>query len=145
MYQHIMIATDGSALADKALDHGLSLAKALKARVTVVTATEPWTDVVASEIVIAFPIEDYDKAQIEHAKAILDRATKAADAKGVVCKTLHASNQYASDAIVGAAQTAGCDLIVMASHGRRGVSRLLLGSQANKVVVRSSLPVLIVR
>jgi nucleotide-binding universal stress UspA family protein len=145
VYQHIMIATDGSELAGKALDHGLVLAKALNARVTVVTATEPWTSAIAGEMVVAFPLDDYDKAQSERAKVILDVAAKAADAKAATCKTVHARDQYPADAIVDTAQKSGCDLIVMASHGRSGVSRLLLGSQANKVVSLSTIPVLIVR
>jgi nucleotide-binding universal stress UspA family protein len=145
VYQHILIATDGSELADNALEHGLSLAKALDARVTVVTATEPWTSVVAGEMVIAFPVDEYDKAQSERAKLVLGLATKAADAKVVTCKTVHAKDQYPADVIVDAAHKSGCDLIVMASHGRRGVSRLLLGSQANIVVTQSTIPVLIVR
>jgi nucleotide-binding universal stress UspA family protein len=145
VYQNIMIGTDGSELADNALDHGLALAKALNARVTIVTATEPWTSVIAGEIVIAFPVDEYDTAQSERAKLILGLATKAADAKVVTCKTVHAKDQYPADAIIDAAQKNGSDLIVMASHGRRGVSRLLLGSQANKVVSLSTIPVLVVR
>ena len=145
MYQHILIATDGSELADKAVEQGLSLAKALQARVTVVTATEPWTTAMAGDVVFSFPVPEYDKAHAEQATIILDRAAQAAAAKGITCKTFHAKDHYPSDAIVDTAGKGGCDLIVMASHGRRGVSRLILGSQANRVVTHSTIPVLIVR
>jgi nucleotide-binding universal stress UspA family protein len=145
MYKHILIATDGSDLADKAVRHGVALAKALNARVTIITATEPWTATMAGDVAFSFPIGEYDKAQAQHAKAILELAMKMADASGLAANTIHVKDQYPAEAIVDAAAKNTCDLIVMASHGRRGVTRLLLGSQANRVVTQSTLPVLVVR
>lgn len=145
MYKRILIATDGSELAQKGVQHGLTLAKALGATATVVTATEPWTAVVAGDMGIAFPIDDYEKACAANAARILTGASALAKDLGVSCETQHAKDTFPADGIVETAKRLDCDLIVMASHGRRGVSRLILGSQANKVVTHSTVPVLIVR
>ncbi len=145
MYKRILIATDGSDLAQKGVRHGLMLAKSLATKATVVTATEPWTAVVAGEMGMAFPIDDYDRACVANAAKTLSAASALATEIGVDCDVQHAKDTFPADGIVEAAKRLDCDLIVMASHGRRGVSRLLLGSQANKVVTHSTVPVLIVR
>ncbi|MGD9804961.1 MAG: universal stress protein [Hyphomicrobiaceae bacterium] len=145
MYKHILIATDGSELAHKAMVQGFALAKSLGSTVTVVTVTEPWTAVVPGEMGMAFPIEEFEKGASENAATILAAAKKEADAAGVTADTVHMADQYPADGIIGTAKEKACDLIVMASHGRRGLSRLLIGSQANQVVVHSEVPVLIVR
>ncbi|MET0652147.1 MAG: universal stress protein [Hyphomicrobiaceae bacterium] len=145
MFKHILIATDGSELADRAAAQGLELAKVLKADVTVVTATEPWTAVVAGEAALAFPYGDYEKAAAENAAKILARAADMAKKADVACTTVHAKDQFAAEGIVATAKDKGCDLIVMASHGRRGIAKLLLGSEATKVLTHSSVPVLICR
>lgn len=145
MYKNILIATDGSTLADKAVESGLTLAKALGGSVVVLTATEPWTATVSGEMTIGFPAAEYDQAMAAHAKTVLDRATASAQKAGVACQTEHAKDAFPAEAIVEVAKKRGCDLIVMASHGRRGVSRMLLGSQANRVVTHSTIPVLICR
>jgi nucleotide-binding universal stress UspA family protein len=145
MYRHLLIAPDGSELAGKAIEQGLALAKALQAQVTIVTATEPWASAVSGELAIGFPIDEYDKAMTAHAADVLVRAQAVAKAKSVTCTTLHIKDQFPADAIVEAAKAKGCDLIVMASHGRRGLSRLLLGSQTTRVIVSSMVPVLVCR
>jgi nucleotide-binding universal stress UspA family protein len=145
MYKHILIATDGSELAHKAVVHGFAIAKALGAKVTVVTVTEPWTAVVPGEMGMAFPIDEYEKGAAENAGNILSTIKREADTTGVACETVHMADQFPADGIIATAKDKGCDLIVMASHGRRGISRLLLGSQANQVVVHSTVPVLVVR
>ena len=145
VYKSILIATDGSELADKAVTQGLTLAKAVGAKVIVLTATEPWTAMVSGEAVIAFPTDEYDKATAEHARMTLSGPEKQAKALGVPCEVIHAKDTFPADAIVAMAKSRKCDLIVMASHGRRGMSRLLLGSQANKVVTHSEVPVLVCR
>jgi nucleotide-binding universal stress UspA family protein len=144
MYKHILIATDGSELAAKAVASGLGLAKQLGATVTVVTATEPWTAMMTGEPAIAFPIAEYDKAAAESAARILGTVSAAANKAGVSCETVHVTN-YPSDAIIETAKSKGCDLIVMASHGRRGIARALLGSEAVNVLTNSTVPVLICR
>lgn len=145
MYKHILIATDGSELAHKAMVQGFALAKALGSAVTVVTVTEPWTAVVPGEMGMAFPVDEYEKGASENAANILAAVKTEADAAGIAASTVHMADQYPADGIIATAKEKGCDLIVMASHGRRGLSRLLIGSQANQVVVHSEIPVLVVR
>jgi nucleotide-binding universal stress UspA family protein len=145
MYKNILIATDGSELAHKAVVQGFAIAKGLGSKVTVVTVTEPWTAVVPGEMGMAFPIDEYEKGAAENANNILALVKREAETAGVTCEIVHVADQFPADGIITTAKDKGCDLIVMASHGRRGLSRLLLGSQANQVVVHSTVPVLVVR
>jgi nucleotide-binding universal stress UspA family protein len=144
MYKHILIATDGSELAAKAVDAGLNLARLLKAKVTAVKATEPWTAMAMGELALAFPVEDYEKASAEDAARVLGAVSEAAKKQGVPCETVHVTN-FPAEGIIETAKAKSCDLIVMSSHGRRGLARALLGSQATNVLTHSSVPVLICR
>ena len=144
MYKHILIATDGSELAGKAVATGLALATQLKSKVTAVTATEPWTAMVTGEAGFAFPVEEYEKGAAESAARILSEVTTAAKAQDVACETVRV-NDFAAEGIIETAKARGCDLIVMASHGRRGISALVIGSETMKVLTHSKLPVLIYR
>jgi nucleotide-binding universal stress UspA family protein len=141
MYKHVLIATDGSELAGRAVATGLALAKALKAEVTAVTVTEPWAAVVAE----GFPYQEYQKAGAEQAARILAAVSDAAKGSGLECATVHVPDRYPAEGIVDCASEKGCDLIVMASHGRRGLSKLLLGSETTRVLTHSSVPVLVCR
>lgn len=145
MYKHLLIATDGSDLSQKAVDQAFSLAKTLGAKVTVLTVTEPWASVAYGEMAYGFPIEEYEKNAATNASAILAAAAELAKKAGVACECVHVKDKYPADGIVETAVDRDCDLIVMASHGRRGLSRLMLGSQANNVVTHSTIPVLICR
>ena len=145
MFKHLLIATDGSELSNKAVGQGLSLAESLGAKVTVVTVTEPFAASVPAEVAVVFSREDYDKAVVSSAERILQGASAAAVASGIPCETVHVKNQYPAEGILDLAKTRECDLIVMASHGRRGIPRLVLGSEANRVVTQSMVPVLICR
>ncbi len=145
MYKHVLIATDGSELAGKAIVQGLGLAKSLGAKVTVVMVSEPWTSFVSGEAAIAFPIQDYERAVTANATEVLAAAAAAAKAKSVSCETVHAKDRHSAEGIIETATKQGCDLIVMASHGRRGLKRLLLGSQTNSVLTQSTIPVLVCR
>lgn len=145
MYKHILIPTDGTELSQKAIRHGLSLAKALNAEVTLATATEPWDAVVVGEVAVVLPPEQYEKMASVNAGNILAAAKQMADEAGVAAHSLHIKDRHPAEGIVEAAKQKNCDLIVMASHGRRGFSRLILGSEANQVVTHSEIPVLIVR
>ena len=144
MYKHILIATDGSELAAKAVAVALTLAKQLNCKVTAVTVSEPWRMLVAGEAAIGF-LDEYEKATDETASRILATVVELAHKSDVACATVHAKDQYPAEGILDAAKKAGCDLIVMASHGRRGLGRLLLGSEAVKVLTHSTIPVLICR
>jgi nucleotide-binding universal stress UspA family protein len=145
MYKHILIATDGSELAGKAVAAGLALAKELKSKVTAIHVTEPWTALVAGEMTLGFPYQDYDKGAAENAQRILGAVGEAAKAAGVECATLHIPDRFPAEAIVDCAKDKGCDLIVMASHGRRGFTKLLLGSETVRVLTHTTVPVLVCR
>ena len=145
MYKHLLIATDGSELANKAVDQALALAKLLTAKTTAVMVTEPWASAAYGEMGYGFPIDDYETNAAAIAADILANVSNVAKTAGVECDTVHVKDRYPAEGIIAAAKERGCDLIVMASHGRRGLSRLMLGSQANKVVTLSTIPVLICR
>ncbi|MDQ2633528.1 MAG: universal stress protein [Pseudomonadota bacterium] len=147
MYTHILISTDGSEFAQKGVDQGLSLAKALGSKVTVVTATDPFPTPVgtAGWVVTPKEIAGYQVSLKKASEKLLASVREQAEKIGVVADTLHVPDTRPATAILEAAGNAGCNLIVMASHGRRGVQRILLGSQAAEVVSNSRVPVLIVR
>ncbi len=148
MYKHILIATDGSELADKALEHGLAMAKCDSASISIVTVTEPWSAFEMAQRAREHrpdPVGEFEAAAAEGAKHILDSALKRAEASGVPAEAIHVKDQYPAEGIIATSQDKGCDLIVLASHGRRGVPRLLLGSQAYEVLTRCTVPALIVR
>jgi nucleotide-binding universal stress UspA family protein len=145
MYQHLLIATDGSELAGKAVDHGLALAKVLAAKVTAVTVSEPLASMVAGEAVYPTLIDEYDKAMETSAKRILDPIRENAEKNGIAFEGVFVKDRYPADGIVETAKAKSCDLIVMASHGRRGVAKLFMGSQAANVLAYSPIPVLVCR
>ena len=145
MFKRILIATDGSELAEKAVSTGLALAKQLGAQAVVVTASEPWTTMPdGAGFAFNFPVQEYEKAAAERAEEILSKVRAQAQTLAVDCETVH-GNDFPAEGILAAAKAKDCDLIVMASHGRRGVARLLLGSQAVEVVTLSPIPVLVCR
>ena len=139
MYKHILISTDGSELAQKGVEHGLALAKANDSKITVITVTQPYP------LQGPATMNSWTTAQKHHADEALATAETAARKHGVEITARQITNESPAEAIVDAANTLGCDLIVMASRGRRGVSRLLLGSQTAEVVSHSAIPVLVVR
>ncbi|PWK60308.1 universal stress protein [Aminobacter sp. AP02] len=139
MYTHILITTDGSVLAQKGVEHGLTLAKNLGSKATVITVTDPYP--LNSPATMA----SWSEAQTRHAEAALNLAKETAEKFGVNVDVIQDSDDSPAEAIVKTAHERGCNLIVMASHGRRGVGRLLLGSQTAEVVHYSTIPVLVVR
>ena len=148
MYDRILIATDGSELAGKGLRHGLALAAALHVPVVVVTVTEPWMPAFDDALALsADPVlqQEYREGCALSAQRILEDAVAQASTAGVACETVHVPDGFPSDAIVQAVAEHRAGLVVMASHGRRGLGRVLLGSQTQAVLARSTVPVLIVR
>ncbi|RYE08829.1 MAG: universal stress protein [Hyphomicrobiales bacterium] len=149
MYKQILIAIDGSELAAKVLEHGLALARFSGAKVKAVTVTEPSVLLAPNAEMITVStaelLEELERVAEEDATTILARASAAADTVGVKVEVEHIRRQHPSDGIVHTAEAEHADLIVMGSHGRRGLGRLLLGSQASEVLSRSKVPVLIVR
>jgi nucleotide-binding universal stress UspA family protein len=144
MYKHILLATDGSELAHKAVQQGLELAKALNANVTAVMISAPWpVGEMGGGMMVPAPIVEYENAVASEASRVLGAVSDLAAKLGVACATVHVPNQYPAEGIVEQANATGCDLIVMASHGRRGFAKFVLGSQASRVLAYSTVPVLI--
>jgi nucleotide-binding universal stress UspA family protein len=149
MYASILLSTDGSDVARKGVEHGISLAKALNAKVTIVTVTEPLpvdygSGHASGWIPSQEEFDSFDAASKERAGKVLDEARAIAEQVGISAELLHVPNAHPATAIVETAKSRGCDLIVMASHGRRGLRKLLLGSQTSEVLVNGSVPVLVV-
>jgi len=149
MYRKILIATDGSDLASKAIDHGISLAKATGASVIFVTVTEIWSaiEMAADAINMATSnsLEKYEEAAAHSAQKILAAARAKAQDAGIECETIHVPDRAPAEGIIATTDAQGCDLIVMASHGRRGLNRVVLGSQTVEVLSYSKVPVLVLR
>ena len=149
MYKHILVPTDGSKLSLKAAKEAAKLAQKLKARITAIYVIEPYMPSSTGET--AFLIrqagleESYAKAMKEHAAAVLGKVERAASAAKVRCDGLSVSSFRPWEAIIKSARAKKCDLIVMASHGRRGLAGLLLGSETHKVLTHSKTPVLVCR
>lgn len=145
MFNHILVATDGSLLSEAAVDRTMGLARDAGAKVTVVTATEPFHVVATDSKQLAYTKETYER----HVKAVaaryLGEAERKAKAQGVQCDVVQVEHDHPYQAIIDTAKKVGCDLIAMASHGRRGVSALVLGSETIKVLTHSSIPVLVYR
>jgi len=149
MFKTLLIATDGSDLGDKALAAGLALARTHGATVTILTATDPVSTGIGAGgfgTIDAGPIvARLEESYAAEAAKLLAAARQKAEAEGVAAETLHLPRHRPADGIVETADKLGADLIVMGSHGRRGLNRLLLGSQASEVLARARVPVLIVK
>ena len=147
MFKNILVPTDGSALSQKAIRQAVKFAQEQKARVTGVHVSPPY----APELREDFSIRNFVSPQQYEAQAgkvarkQLEAIERAAAAAGVPCDTVHATGSYPHDEILRAARKNKCDLIYMASHGRRGIARLLLGSETSKVLAHTSLPVVVCR
>jgi nucleotide-binding universal stress UspA family protein len=145
MYEHILIPTDGSELSQKAIDHGAKLAKALNAKITILIVSEPFHIFALDPTVVTGTPAEYKRriADViaQHRKTAKDTAVAA----GVTCDGVHVEHEQPYRAIIDTASKMGCDAIVMASHGRRGISAMVLGSETVKVLTHSSTPVVVVR
>jgi len=146
MYQHILISTDGSEVAQKGLDHGLELAKSLGAKVTIITVTERLPVYSGMDGGLGtLTYVGYDTYQKEAAAKVLADAQAAAARMGVLAETVLLENAIPAEAIVETAKARDCSLIAIASHGRRGFGRLVLGSVTSEVLAHSPIPVLVIR
>ena len=144
MYRNILIPTDGTEITAKAVAAGISLAKALGAQLSTITVKEPFPYSAISEMQPIPPQEFYDAQERIALKRVKEVVASAGDG-GLACQAFTVEAQHPWEAIVDHAKTHGCDLIVMASHGRRGVSALLLGSETTRVLVHCDVPVLVVK
>ena len=145
MYKHVLIPTDGSDLSSRAEAAGMTLAKALDARVTALTVTQPFQFIGTEPMMLVASEPEYEKAQAARAAKTLERVKATAAAIGVPVETVRAVNSRPFEAIIDTAKERGCDVIFMASHGRSGVAGLLLGSETTKVLTHSKIPVLVYR
>jgi nucleotide-binding universal stress UspA family protein len=148
MYKHILVSTDGSELSTKAIRAAVALASATGAKLTGVYVIAPFIASDYGEGVIygpGFSRKQYRKMTEREARMALAAVEIEAGASGVRCATMTLTAESPWGGILIAARTKGADLIVMASHGRRGLSGLLLGSETTKVLTHSTIPVLVCR
>jgi nucleotide-binding universal stress UspA family protein len=144
MYKHILVPTDGSEISVKAVQTAIGLAKLSGGTLTTISVKEPFPYSAISEMQPVPPQEFYD-AQERIAAARVKAVTDATTAAGIACSGYTVEALHPWEAILDHAKQQGCDLIVMASHGRKGVVALLIGSETHKVLTHSPLPVLVVK
>jgi nucleotide-binding universal stress UspA family protein len=144
MYKRILISTDGSDISNKAVKAAVDMAKALGAELFAISVKEPFPYSAISEMQPVPPQEFFDAQEriaAERVKAVVGTAEKG----GVKCHAHTVEALHPWEAILDHAKTQKCDLIAMASHGRSGLSALLLGSETQKVLTHSSIPVLVIK
>jgi nucleotide-binding universal stress UspA family protein len=145
MYRHILLPTDGSELSKMALREGVDLAKALGAKVTAITVTPPFHISSFSPFMLADTADQHRKHMQALAGQNLDAAMKIAAVTDVPCDVVHVEHEHPYQAIIDTARDRGCDAILMASHGRRGMTAVVLGSETLKVLTHSIIPVIVYR
>ena len=147
MFKNIMVPTDGSKLSMKAVDMAIELSKTTGAALTVLTVIPPYPMTPAGDGYVLEPMsgDAWDKVMKDRADKILAAAAKRAKAKALAVQLMAVRNGLPYDGIIASAKKRKCDLIIMASHGRRGLSALLLGSETTKVLTHSNIPVLVCR
>ena len=145
MYTNILIPTDGSELAGKAVEHGIALAKRIGAKVTALTVLLPFHTFTTDTQMIEDTPAQYKIRMHDHAEKTLGAVVRAAQAADVACETVQIEHEHPYRAIIDTAEAKRCDLIVMASHGRHGVSAIVLGSETVKVLTHCKVPVLVHR
>lgn len=134
MFRHVLIPTDGSKLAHKAAEHGISLAKQVGARITALIVEPRF---------MSERFKDYAKQSSAQASSVLSGIADEAKAAGVQCETIQMTHDSPYEAILATAMENGCDIIVMASHGQSGIVRMILGSVTAKVLASTTIPVLV--
>ena len=144
MFKRILVPTDGSDLTAKAVDTALNLARLAGAQVATIAVKEPFPYGLVSEMQ-PVPPQEYFEAQDRIAASRVQQVQQACASVGVTCETHAVDADQPWRAIVDLAASSGCDLVVMASHGRRGLSAVLLGSETQKVLTHCTVPVLVVR
>lgn len=148
MFKHILLPTDGSKLSGRAVKHGIQFARSIKAKLTTIHAVPEFRMIVEEGFVSPMTAElkkRFENESQQHAKKMLAKVEKEAKAAGVKCETVVVVSDFPYQQIIEIAKKKKCDLVVMASHGRKGLSSLLLGSETAKVLTHSKLPVLVVR
>ena len=145
MYTNILIPTDGSELAGQAVEHGIGLAKRIGAKVTELTVLPPFHMFTTDTQMIEDTPALYKARMNEQAVKTLGAVVSTAQEAGVVCETVQVEHEHPYQAIINTAESHDCNLIVMASHGRHGISSIFLGSETVKVLTHCKIPVLVHR
>ena len=145
MFKHILLPTDGSPLSESAVLKGIELARAIGARVTGLHVTPNFHVLTYRTNMLEDTREEFDRESQVAADRHLAFVRKTADESGVACAVLRRVSDEVDEAILETARARECDLILMASHGRRGLGRVLLGSETQRVLTHSTVPVLICR
>jgi nucleotide-binding universal stress UspA family protein len=145
MFKHILIPTDGSDLSRKAMLYGMRLARLANAKVTAITVRAPYSVSSVDLIGVVGSEDEYNEETRQSAERALTQVAMAGEAEGVAVETVREVHDQPYRAIIDCALANACDLIVMSSHGRRGMSALLLGSETAKVLTHSKIPVLVYR
>lgn len=147
MFKHLLVPTDGSPLSDKAVERAVSFGNEAKAQLTFLFVASDESTSIYGDAALLRSIDPHllSKAVNQRVHNILNKAQMAADAAGVPCQVVSVVSNAPYEAIIATAENNGCDLILMASHGYRGMKGMLLGSQTQKVLTHSSIPVLVYR
>jgi nucleotide-binding universal stress UspA family protein len=145
MFTHILLPIDGSPLSEAAMHKGIQFAKSINAKVTGFHAIQPFHIFTLQTEMLEDTREQFDKGTRAHAEHCLAVMKQAADEAGVPCDTMSVTTEHPYEAIIKAAEDKGCDLIMMASHGRRGMRGVLIGSETSKVLTHTHIPVLVFR
>ena len=147
MYERILVATDGSTLSKKAVSSAIAMAALCGAELVVLKVFPRYTQSYfeGALALSASEVARVEKQWADHAQGVVEAVQKTAAAKGVKVKAVTVKSDVVSDAVIAAAKKHKADLIVMASHGRKGIKRLLLGSETQHVLTHSELPVLVLR
>jgi nucleotide-binding universal stress UspA family protein len=145
MYKHILIPTDGSPLSELAIRQGIKLAKSIGAKVTAVTVFAPFHAIAVEPMMVTDTPEQYQEDCAALGEKYLQVVRDAAREADVPCEVVRVVHDHPYQAIIDTARTRECDLIFMASHGRRGMAALVLGSETTKVLTHTRIPVLVCR
>jgi nucleotide-binding universal stress UspA family protein len=145
MFKHILLPTDGSKLSEKSIKQGVRIAKSVNAKVTALHVVPQFHTFTYQTEMLEVSRAEYEATAAVRAKSYLDFVKKVASGSDVKCDTVHVASDQPFKEIVAMAEKKGCDLILMASHGRRGLEGLLLGSETQKVLTHSRVPVLVYR
>ena len=145
MYKHILIPTDGSALSEIAVREGVAFAKSINAKVTALTVSPTFHSFSIDPLTVTDTPEQYRRDCDARAEKYLRMVKDAAEAAGVPFAAVHVVHDLPYEAIINTAHRQDCDLIFMASHGRKGMAALLIGSETMKVLTHSKIPVLVCR
>jgi nucleotide-binding universal stress UspA family protein len=147
MYKRILVPTDGSSLSKKAVKSAVELAASLGAELLAVNVVPRYPRSYFDGGLAISPAEiaRVEKQWTEHGQALADEVSKAAAKAGVEAKAITVRSDLVAEAVLAAARKHKCDLVVMASHGRKGIKRLLLGSETQHVLTHGNIPVLVLR